>query len=52
VGEVEVAAMALDGQAQDLADQAQALAGQAQDPMFPGRAAAPAAEKAAMDRDL
>jgi hypothetical protein len=30
-----------------------ALAGQAQDPMFPGRAAAPAAEKkAAMDRDL
>lgn len=38
VGEVEVAAMA--------------LADQAQDPMFPGRAAAPAAEKAAMDRDL
>ncbi len=38
VGEVEVAAMA--------------TAGRTQDPMVPRRAAAPAAEKAAMDRDL
>ncbi len=38
VGEVEVAAMA--------------LADRTQDPIFPGRAAAPAAEKAVMDRDL
>ena len=38
VGEVEVAAMA--------------VADRTQDPIFPGRAAAPAAEKAVMDRDL